>query len=91
MYYCNSKCTLPMPYKNDIILYNYYYGQNSKVKLLYTYRKEQYQIELEKGDTVKYIIGLYSFNFHISDSLLSEYYQNEEGILLASGSPQYRN
>ena len=83
---CNSYCDLPVNGRYNVYLVNYQYAEGSKVKLLYTNRKDIYNIDLEKGDTIKYIYPQ-TFNFEISNNLALQYYECEEGILLVSGNP----
>ena len=67
----------------SVVNYNIY---SQKATLLYTYRKSSYyDIDLEKGDTVYYILNQ-KFSYQISNSLAQQYYNLGEGIILIGGN-----
>ena len=56
------------------------------MKLLYVQRKDIYSVELEKGDTIKYLLNQ-NFKFQITSSLAKRYFDLDEGILAVYGKP----
>ena len=53
-YKCVQKCAVKD--KDVVNVINWYNAKNQNVKLLYVKRKDIYSVELEKGDTIKYLL-----------------------------------
>ena len=83
-YKCNDLC--PINAGDVVNIVNWNNAQKEKVKLYFIYREAKYTIDLEKGDTVKYIVDQ-SFTFEVANSLANKYLKLKEGILAVYGYP----
>ena len=67
-----------------VIIRNFNNAKNEKINLLFSYRKDDYLIDKEKGDSISYYFPQ-TFIYYLSSSLNTQYINREEGILMVTG------
>ena len=70
-----------------IHIYNNENAKNAKIRLFFTYIKDKYALDIEKGEVAKYYHKS-SIEYTMPSELSAKYFELREGILLVSGNPE---
>ena len=73
-----------------IHIYNNENAKNAQIKLFFTYSKDKYELDIEKGEVAKYYRRSH-IEYTMPSELSAKYFELKEGMLLVSGNPEELN